>query len=89
MGGEICCGRAIGYSPARYQRCERSFPYWATDMAKLGLAIMRVGPVSLDWLLWEKPEWAGPIVAYTVALPSQLCRDYRATKNFDEINHIC
>ena len=55
--------RAIGYSPARYQRCERSFPYYSTDMTKLGLAIERVGPVSFDWLLFGKPEWAGSLFA--------------------------
>ena len=55
--------RAIGYSPARYQRYERSFPYYSTDMTRLGLAIMRVGPVSFDWLLFGKPEWAGQLFA--------------------------
>ena len=55
--------RAIGYDVARYQRCERSFPYYSDDMTKLGLAIMRVGPVSFDWLLFGKPEWAGQLFA--------------------------
>ncbi len=55
--------RAIGYDVARYQRCERRFPYWATDMAELGLAIERVGPFSFDCLLMRKPELGGPIFA--------------------------
>ncbi len=53
--------RAIGYPVARYQRCERHFPNY--HIGELVYAIERVGPVSLDWLLLGKPEWAGPIFA--------------------------
>ncbi len=53
--------RAIGYPVARYQRCERRFPMY--HIGELADAIERVGPVSLDWLIARKPEWAGPLHA--------------------------
>ncbi len=53
--------RAIGYPVARYQRHERCFPNY--HIGELAYAIERVGPVSLDWLIARKPEWAGPIFA--------------------------
>jgi hypothetical protein len=55
--------RAIGYDVARYQRCERSFPNSGRRIVELSHAIKRVGPVSLDWLLFGEPEWAGPLFA--------------------------
>ncbi len=55
--------RAIGYPVARYQRHERRFPNSGRRIVELSHAIERVGPVSLDWLLLGKPEWAGPIFA--------------------------
>ncbi len=55
--------RAIGYPVARYQRHERRFPNSGRRLVELSHAIERVGPVSLDWLLLGKPEWAGPIFA--------------------------
>ena len=55
--------RAIGYPVARYQRCERRFPMY--HIVELSYALERVGPVSLDWLLLGKPEWAGPLHART------------------------
>ena len=53
--------RAIGYPVARYQRYERDFSM--RNMGEFYYAIRRVGPVSLDWLLYGDPEWAGPLFA--------------------------
>ncbi len=53
--------RAIGYPVARYQRYERDFSM--RNMGEFYYAIRRVGPVSLDWLFFHRPEWAGPLHA--------------------------
>ncbi len=55
--------RAIGYPVARYQRHERRFPNSGRSMTELFLAIERLGPMSFDWLLLHRPEWAGPLHA--------------------------
>ena len=55
--------RAIGYPVARYQRYERRFPNSGRSMTELFLAIERLGPMSFDWLLLHRPEWAGPLHA--------------------------
>jgi hypothetical protein len=55
--------RAIGYRPDTYRRYERRFPNQRSVFMRLYIAIKRVGPVSLDWLLLHRPEWAGPLHA--------------------------
>ncbi len=55
--------RAVGYPVARYQRCERRFPNSARSMIELFDALERVGPLTFDWLLLHRPEWAGPLHA--------------------------
>ena len=57
--------RTIGYDPARYRRYERRFPERVGMMRRLCDAIETVGPVSLDWLIYGEPEWAGPLHART------------------------
>ncbi len=55
--------RAIGYKPDTYRRYERRFPNQCNVFMRLCDAIENVGPVSLDWLCFGGPEWAGPLFA--------------------------
>ncbi len=55
--------RAIGYSVAKYQQHERIYPSSLTTGGDLFYAIERVGPLTSDWLLFHRPEWAGPLHA--------------------------
>ncbi len=55
--------RAIGYPVAKYQQHERIYPSSLTTGGDLFYAIERVGPLRSDWLLFHRPEWAGPLHA--------------------------
>jgi hypothetical protein len=55
--------RAIGYPVAKYQRHERIYPSSLATGGELFYAIERVGPLTSNWLLLHRPEWAGPLHA--------------------------